>query len=85
MVDGISTSDLDVLISESMSKAVEHGVAVWRCHLCERSSKDKSIMRHHIETHYPGQNVCQYCGQASKTRKSLKMHIANHHGARNTH
>jgi len=77
--------DLDVLISQSMSKAVEHGVAVWRCHLCERSSKDKSIMRHHIETHYPGQNVCQYCGQASKTRKSLRMHIANHHSARNTH
>jgi len=75
--------DLDVLISESMSRTVEEGVALWKCHLCERSSKDKSIMRHHIETHFPGQNVCQYCGQASKTRKSLRMHIANHHGPRN--
>merc|ERR1712192_42099 len=37
----------------SMSRTVEEGVALWKCHLCERSSKDKSIMRHHIETHFP--------------------------------
>jgi len=77
--------DLDVLISESMSRTVIQGAALWKCHLCERSSKDKSIMRHHIETHFPGENICPHCGQASKTRKSLRMHMANHHGQRNFH
>ena len=75
-----STSDLDVLISESMSRTVMEGVSMWKCHLCERSSKDKSIIRRHIESHFPGVNVCPYCGQPSKTRRSLQMHILNHHG-----
>ena len=77
-----SSSDLDGLISESMSRTMVEGVALWMCHLCERSSKDKSIIRHHIETHFPGRNECPYCGQPSKTRKSLRMHISNHHGQR---
>jgi len=75
--------DLDVLISESMSRAIVGGVSVWKCHLCQRSSKDKSIIRRHIESHFPGCNECPYCGQPSKTRRSLQMHILNHHGPKN--
>jgi len=77
--------ELDSLISESMSKSLVEGVALWMCHLCERSSKDKSIIRHHVETHFPGRNVCPLCGQPSKTRKALKMHIATQHGQQAHH
>ena len=76
--------DLDVLISESMSRTVEEGVALWRCHLCDRSSKNKFIMRHHIETNFPQENARHYCGQALQTRKGLRMHIVSHHGSRNS-
>ena len=75
----VSTSDLDGLISQSLSRTVVEGVAMWMCHLCERSSKDKSIIRRHIETHFPGANECPYCGQQSKTRRSLQMHIWKFH------
>jgi len=80
-----SNKELDSLISESMSKSLVEGVALWMCHLCERSSKDKSIIRHHVETHFPGRNVCPLCGQPSKTRKALKMHIATQHGQQAHH
>merc|ERR1712179_655917 len=59
---GDGNKELDTLISQSMSKSTVEGVALWMCHLCERSSKDKSIIRHHVETHYPGRNVCPLCG-----------------------
>ena len=75
-----SPTDLDTLISQSMSKSLVEGVALWMCHLCERSSKDKSIIRHHVETHFPGRNVCPLCGQPSKTRKALRQHMATQHG-----
>ena len=75
-----SNLELDTLISQSMSKTTVEGVGLWVCHLCERSSKDKSIIRHHVETHFPGRNVCSMCGQPSKTRKALRQHMASQHG-----
>ena len=62
--------ELDTLISQSMSKTTVEGLALWVCHLCERSSKDKSIIRHHVETHLSWKKCMLNVWSAIKNKKS---------------
>ena len=83
----VSFSELDALIAKSMSQVYhsEWGKgAMWKCDVCSRTNKDKSIIKHHVETHFHFQQTCPYCGQQMKTRKSLKMHISNLHSLSRT-
>eukprot|EP00092_Neocalanus_flemingeri_P038166 GFUD01041543.1.p1 GENE.GFUD01041543.1~~GFUD01041543.1.p1 ORF type:complete len:344 (-),score=71.41 GFUD01041543.1:458-1489(-) len=89
MMAGAATADgnkdLDEQIAKNMEKfLLEDGRNyAWQCTLCGRNNKDKSIVKHHVETHFPGYaQQCPYCQNMMKTRKSLKMHIIREHSGR---
>ena len=81
-------SGLDELIAQNMSKVrvMEDAgtgqtiTSTWNCNVCGRKYKDKTKMKHHVETHQDViVQVCPYCGQKMKTRKSLKkLRITGH-------
>jgi len=77
--------DLDELIAKNMDKYYleDNRTCAWQCLLCGKNNKDKSIVKHHVETHFPGYTQqCPYCQNMMKTRKSLKMHILREHTGR---
>jgi len=89
MMTGAATADgnkdLDVLIAKNMDKYYleDDKTCAWQCLLCGKNNKDKSIVKHHVETHFPGfSQQCPHCQHMMKTRKSLKMHILREHSGR---
>jgi len=89
MAAGAATADgnkdLDEQIAKNMDKfLLEDGrTFAWQCLMCGRNNKDKSIVKHHVETHFPGYSQqCPYCNNIMRTRKSLKMHIIREHNGR---
>ena len=77
-----SLSKLDEEIEKSMTRLVgDHGEGVmYSCQVCQRTYKDKTKMKHHIETHLDSFHICPICSQQCKTRRTLKTHIARAHG-----
>jgi len=74
--------DLDQQIYDRMSRlmgANGEGM-IWKCDVCNRRYKDKTKMRHHIETHLDSFVKCPVCNQLCKTRRTLKTHIGRSHG-----
>jgi len=73
--------DLDEKIESRMNRIVgENGEGVFYCcGVCSRTYKDKTKMRHHIETHLDSYHNCPICRQQYKTRRTLKTHIARSH------
>jgi hypothetical protein len=74
---------LDQLIADRMERLTgTHDGTIWKCLVCERRYKDKTKMKHHIETHLNSVQPCPLCSQTCKTRRTLKTHIARaHHNA----
>ena len=74
--------DLDQQIYERMSRLMgSNGEGMmWKCDVCNRRYKDKTKMRHHIETHLDSFVKCPICNQLCKTRRTLKTHIGRSHG-----
>ena len=73
--------DLDEKIERRMNRIVGgNGEGVFYCcGVCSRTYKDKTKMRHHIETHLDSYHSCPICQQQYKTRRTLKTHIARSH------
>jgi len=60
----------------------ENGEGVfYQCDVCERTYKDKTKMKHHIETHLNSYQICPICQQHCKTRRTLKTHMARTHSS----
>jgi len=76
-------SNLEEEIDKRMTRLVgEHGEGVmYSCQVCQRTYKDKTKMKHHIETHLDSFQICPICSQQCKTRRTLKTHIARTHGS----
>jgi len=74
--------DLDKQIEERMSRLMgsQGEGMMWVCDVCKRKYKDKTKMRHHIETHLDSFVSCPICNQLCKTRRTLKTHIGRSHG-----
>jgi len=74
-------SNLDQEIHKRMTRIVgDPGEGVmYSCKVCQRTNKDKTKMKHHIETHLDSFQVCPICSQQCKTRRTLKTHIARAH------
>jgi hypothetical protein len=72
---------LDKLIADKMERltGTRDGGTVWKCLVCDRQYKDKTKMKHHIETHLNSFQQCPVCAVACKTRRTLKTHIARAH------
>jgi len=77
-------SNLEQEIDKRMTRIVgDQGEGVmYSCQVCQRTNKDKTKMKHHIETHLDSFQVCPICSQQCKTRRTLKTHIARTHGSR---
>ena len=73
---------LDEQIQDKMTRLMgAHGEGMlWSCDVCKRRYKDKTKMRHHIETHLDSFVSCPVCNQLCKTRRTLKTHIGRSHG-----
>ena len=75
-------ANLEEEIEKRMTRVVgDHGEGVmYDCQVCHRTYKDKTKMKHHIETHLNSFQVCPVCGQQCKTRRTLRTHIIRTHG-----
>merc|ERR1712179_506469 len=73
--------DLDEKIERNMNRIVgENGEGVfYSCGVCQGTYKDKTKMKHHIETHLDSYQICPICQQHCKTRRTLKTHMARAH------
>jgi len=77
----VTDLELDEKIEAKMNRIVgANGEGVfYSCEVCSRTYKDKTKMRHHIETHLDSYHICPICRQQYKTRRTLKTHIARSH------
>ena len=62
---------------EAMMKKEDY---LWRCTVCEYSSRAKTHLKEHVETHieslrYP----CNYCGKVIASKNALRKHILRSH------
>jgi len=76
-------SNLDQEIEKRMTRIVgEQGEGVmYSCQVCQRVYKDKTKMKHHIETHLDSFQICPLCSQQCKTRRTLRTHMVRTHGS----
>ena len=53
---------------------------VWRCLVCSKQHKSKSLIRDHVEARHGKtlEYTCQLCGRVTKTQDSYKKHMALH-------
>merc|ERR1719481_747636 len=75
-----NSKELDDLIAQSMSLFVDNsGSRVWNCDLCNKTNKDKSYIRRHMEIHMQVQHQCPHCDKQVQTREALRKHIYRYH------
>jgi len=74
-------SDVEELITASLSQYSANGHIVWRCNQCGKENNHKRIMRSHVETHFPGvfEQTCSICGKVSKNKDSMRGHMRKYH------
>ena len=72
----------------------ELGINMWRCTVCQKEHKSKTLIRDHVEVatfskyftlyqvkaqHFKNIDYsCDHCGKVYKTRDSFKKHVAVH-------
>jgi len=72
--------ELDAMIAQSMSQVVdENGSRLWNCNLCNRTNKDKTDIRRHMEKHFKVKHSCPHCEKQASSREALRVHIYRHH------
>lgn len=80
VVEGDELRDLDAMIAQSMSQVVdEAGTRLWTCNLCNRTNKDKTDIRRHMEKHFKAKHNCPQCDKQASSREALRVHIYRHH------
>jgi len=72
--------DPDDMGSQYMSLVVdESGQRLWNCDLCNKTNKDKSNIRRHMETHLKVKHPCPQCDKQAPSREALRIHISRNH------
>jgi len=80
VIEGDELKDLDAMIAQSMSQVVdEAGTRLWTCNLCNRTNKDKTDIRRHMEKHFKAKHNCPQCDKQASSREALRVHIYRHH------
>jgi hypothetical protein len=75
-------AELDRQVAELMVSNFDAVAAktTWQCAQCHFSSKIRSTVKEHIETHISGfTHQCQYCVKTCKTRNALRVHTIRAH------
>ena len=68
--------ELDLQIEQ----IVKRNEGLCNCKVCGKTSKKKTHIKQHAETHIAGRvNNCHICNKTSSTRASLNFHISNYH------
>jgi hypothetical protein len=72
-----STNDeLDLQIVQM----IEKNGGLWQCKVCGKTTKHRSDIKGHAETHIEGiSQTCHICSKPSSTRHALRVHILNVH------
>ena len=48
----------------------------WKCTHCEKESKNKALLKMHIESEHMGMtHTCGMCGHTYKTRDTFRTHL----------
>ena len=72
-----SNQELDLQIE----RMIEREERMWKCKECGKTSKSKTNIKQHAETHIEGvSHECNLCSKTFSTRMSLKVHKNNIHG-----
>ena len=62
-------------VKAAVDELLERDGELWICKTCEKSSRDKSNMKKHVEIHIEGLSFgCQLCGQTFRSRIKLNNH-----------
>ena len=70
---------------EGIDKMVVKDGNTYKCGICERSSRDRSNVRRHVETHVDGLSYpCTYCSKTLKTKNAHYMHIIRNHSSKSS-
>ena len=71
-----TNSELDIQIEEM----IEKHEYLWKCKVCDKTSKQKCNIKHHVETHIEGMShACKICGRTFPNRLGVQMHMSNIH------
>ena len=74
--------ELDRQVNELMVSNYDAsiGKTSWQCAQCHFTSKIRSTVKEHIETHISGfLHQCPYCPKTTKTRNALRVHVIRGH------
>ena len=74
--------ELDRQVNELMVSSYDAvaGKTSWQCAQCHFTSKVRSTVKEHIETHIEGfLHQCPYCVKTCKTRNALRVHVIRGH------
>ena len=74
--------ELDRQVAELMVSNYDAsiGKTSWQCAQCHFTSKIRSTVKEHIETHITGfVHQCPYCEKTCKTRNALRVHTVRAH------
>ena len=55
---------------------------VWKCTLCEYTTKSKTHMTEHVESKHVDDGLaytCKFCPKTTKSRSGLRLHVNKHH------
>ena len=67
-------------VKAAVDELLERDGELWICKTCEKSSRDKSNMKKHVEIHIEGLSFeCQLCGQTFRSRDILSNHKKRFH------
>ena len=73
---GIANDELDIQIEGLIEKTE----GIWKCKMCEKTTKQKGEIRDHAEIHIDGNSQsCHICSKKFPTRHNLQMHIYSIH------
>ena len=71
--------ELDLQIEQMMEKNGH----LWQCKVCGKTSRDKTSIKMHTETHIVGaSHTCDICNKTCPNRNSLRVHKQRNHNKR---
>ena len=74
----VSSAEFDSIeeLEQTIEKSIERAMgSKWKCRICEKTFRDKTDARLHVEVHFDGLSFpCQTCDKTFRSRAALKKH-----------
>ena len=76
--DGNTDTNMEELL-EKIAGMTEKVNGIYRCTVCQKSSKDRTNLGKHIESHIDGITLtCEFCSKKFRSRESVRKHRCVH-------